>query len=247
MTPGETAVAPQYAGQELALFARAAHWKAYLADLLRPYLVGAVLEVGAGLGATTRALCDGSQRRWLCLEPDPALAAHIRQEIARGGLPACCEIRAGTVPDLPADSRFDAIAYVDVLEHIQADREELARAAQHLRAGGALVVLAPAHGWLYSPFDAAIGHYRRYTRRSLARVMPTHLERTLVRYLDSVGLLASAANRLLLRRHLPTPGQIACWDGWMVPLSRRVDPLLGFRVGKSVLGVWRALADQVAK
>jgi SAM-dependent methyltransferase len=207
---------------------------------MRPYLAGDVLEVGAGLGSTTRRLCDGSQRTWLCLEQDQAMAARVAEAVARGALPACCRARAGTLRDLPIDARFDAILYVDVLEHIEDDAAELAAAARALRPAGALIVLAPAHGWLYSPFDRAIGHYRRYTRRSLARVAPPGLRRLVLRYLDSVGLLASAGNRFVLRKSLPSARDVARWDRLMVPLSRRLDPWLGFRVGKSVLGIWRS-------
>lgn len=228
-----------YLGQELELFARAENWKDYFGTLLRPYLTGDVLEVGAGLGATTRRLCDGSQRAWLCLEPDRVMADRLREAVARGALPACCRVRAGTVRDLPPDARFDVVLYVDVLEHIEDDTVELAAAARVLRPGGVLIVLAPAHGWLYSPFDRAIGHYRRYTRGSLARVAPPGLRCLVLRYLDSVGLLASAGNRFLLRRSLPTARDIARWDRLMVPLSCRLDPWLGFRVGKTVVGIWR--------
>ena len=189
--------------------------------------MGDVLEVGAGLGSTTRHLCDGSQRTWLCLEPDAAMADRLAGAIARGELPACCRARAGTVRDLPPDARFDAILYVDVLEHVEDDAAELVAAARALRPAGALIVLAPAHGWLYSPFDRAIGHYRRYTRRSLARVAPPGLRRLVLRYLDSVGLLASAGNRFVLRKSLPTARDVARWDRLMVPLSRRLDPWLG--------------------
>jgi SAM-dependent methyltransferase len=196
--------------------------------------------VGAGLGGTTAALCDGTQRSWLCLEPDPDLVARVAADVAAGRLPGCCRILAGTVSDLPATASFDAILYVDVLEHIERDDEELASAAVRLKPGGALVVLAPAHGWLYSPFDAAIGHHRRYTRGSLRRLAPPTLIPIRLVYLDSVGLLASAANRAVLRQALPTTAQIDHWDRWMVPLSRRLDALLGFTVGKSLLGIWRA-------
>ena len=40
-------------------------------------------------------------------------------------------------------------------------------------------------------------------------------------------------------RLAPTPGQIALWDRVMVPISRLLDPVLGYRLGKSVMGVWR--------
>jgi SAM-dependent methyltransferase len=231
--------AARYPGGELALFAAARRWKAYLATLLGPLLRGVVVEVGAGLGATTAALADGRQQRWLCLEPDPGLAAALRAAVAAGRLPAYCEVQTSGLEGLSPGLRADAILYLDVLEHIADDAGELARAAAHLAPGGALVVLAPAHPWLYSAFDAAIGHHRRYTRRTLDRLAPPGLARETVRYLDSAGLLASAGNRLLLRRALPTPGQIAAWDGWLVPLSRWLDPRLGFRAGKSVLAVWR--------
>jgi SAM-dependent methyltransferase len=232
MTPG-------YVGQELHLFAQARNWKAYLAALLRPHLVGRVLEVGAGLGATTGALCDGRQTEWRCLEPDPAMARALAADVAAGRLPPCCRASAGTIADLPAASRFDAILYVDVLEHVEDDRAELAQAAARLTPEGVLVVLSPAHPWLYSPFDAAIGHWRRYTRRSLAAVAPGGLQLMSLQYLDSVGLCASAGNRLLLRRAAPTPAMISLWDRWLVPLSRRFDPWFRFRLGKSVLAVWR--------
>jgi len=228
-----------YQGKELELFAKARNWKGYLAALLRPYLKGDVLEVGAGLGATTAVLCDGTQRRWLCLEPDHEMAGRLESEIGHGRLPSCCCAMAGTVADLPASAAFDAVVYIDVLEHIEADARELAGAARRLKRGGALIVVAPAHGWLYSPFDAAIGHHRRYTKRSLTEAVPTWLEPVNLAYLDSAGLLASAANRAFLRRTLPTARQIATWDRVMIPVSRRLDPWLRFSVGKSVLGVWR--------
>jgi hypothetical protein len=58
-------------------------------------------------------------------------------------------------------------------------------------------------------------------------------------YLDSVGLLASLANRALLRQSMPTKAQIAVWDRILVPTSTVVDRLLNFTVGKSVVMVWR--------
>ena len=50
--------APFYVGTELELFQHATRWKAYYARALRRFIVGDVLEVGAGLGATSRFLCD---------------------------------------------------------------------------------------------------------------------------------------------------------------------------------------------
>ena len=233
MTGGE------YVGGELELFAEAENWKRYLKAQLGPYLAGDVLEVGAGIGGTTRALFPGDSTSWTCLEPDERLAARIRRAVEAGELGAACRVRSGVLSDLDPEERFDTILYVDVLEHIERDRAEVSAAVDRLRAGGALAVLSPAHDWLFTAFDEAIGHFRRYDRESLGELTPADARIERLRYLDSVGVAASATNRLILRSAMPTAGQIRIWDRLMVPISRVVDPLLGYRFGKSVLAVWR--------
>ena len=61
-------------------------------------------------------------------------------------------------------------------------------------------------------------------------------------YLDAAGLAASLANRLALRQSLPTASQIRIWDRAIVPISRALDPLLGFTCCKSIVVVWRTPA-----
>jgi SAM-dependent methyltransferase len=230
-----------YEGTELELFAAARNWKSYLRRRLAPYLGRSVLEVGAGNGNTTRVLCDGTADRWVCLEPDATLADRLIGSIGDGKLPDCCRVEVGTLAEMHPDNQFDTILYIDVLEHIAADQAELGQAAAHLRPGGHLVVLSPAHQWLFTPFDRAIGHHRRYTKKTLRAVSPPALSLVRLDYLDSVGMLASLGNRLLLKSSMPSAGQIAVWDRLMVPLSRLADPLLGHQLGKSVLGVWRRI------
>jgi SAM-dependent methyltransferase len=216
-------------GSELALFEKARNWKTYWRSVIAPFVHGAVLEAGAGIGANTRLLRELPHSRWTALEPDAALSAQIE---------GADEVLTGTLDDLPNERRFDTILYIDVLEHIQDDRAELKHAAAHLNDGGHVIVLSPAHNFLFTPFDSAIGHFRRYSRESLRQAAPPELAlRTLI-YLDSAGMLASLGNRLLLRRSMPTESQILTWDRVLVPLSRALDPIFAGRVGKSVVGVW---------
>jgi SAM-dependent methyltransferase len=224
-----------YEGTELEVFSHAHNWKRYWAARIRPYVRGAVLEVGAGTGVNTPLLKADDCSPWVCLEPDPVLVGELESRCRSLG----CDVHPGTLDDLPEASRFDTILYIDVLEHIENDREELRRAAGFLRAGGHLVVLAPAHQWLFSPFDAAIGHYRRYTRHTLADAAPSALTPIRLDYLDAVGVLLSLGNRVGLRQRTPGKTQVWLWDRGVVPLSRGLDPLLGYRAGKSVLAVWR--------
>jgi len=228
-----------YQGSELELFEKAKNWKAYYQSLIKDYLGQEVLEVGAGIGATTRALCSEKQSRWLCLEPDQTMGDRLQSLISNHELPSACQVRVGIVADLGAEETFDTILYIDVLEHIEDDREELKSSCAHLKPGGFLVVLSPAHQSLYTPFDAAIGHHRRYNKKTLMAVVPEGLELADLKYLDCVGATASLGNRFVLRSKIPSVKQLAVWDKLMIPVSRLVDPLLGYRAGKSVLGVWR--------
>jgi 2-polyprenyl-3-methyl-5-hydroxy-6-metoxy-1,4-benzoquinol methylase len=231
-----------YLGSELELFSQARNWKNYVRALVQPYLGTRVLEIGAGIGATTAALCSGREDRWLCLEPDVTLAARIRVGIEQGAFPRCCDVRVGTIGTLDGDAeRFDTILYIDVLEHIADDRHEVQGAVRHLIPGGHLVVVAPAHQWLYSPFDEAIGHFRRYTIRMLLDLTVAGLEPVLSRYVDAAGLGASLANRVLLRASQPSATQLRIWDRLLVPVSRAIDPVFGNRLGKSVVVVWTRL------
>lgn len=233
-----SAAAYSYPGDELDLFAHATTWKSYWAAEIAPYLRGRVLEVGAGLGANTALLAGPGVSEWLCLEPDARFVAAIEDKIARGLLPDCCHVRHGTLATARPPSPFDTVLYLDVLEHIAEDADELRAAADLLVPGGSLVVLAPAHHWLFSPFDAALGHYRRYSAGSLAALTPAGTSMTRLCYLDSAGLLLSLSN-LLLRSKCPTRSQILFWDRVVVPISRRFDRAAGYRLGKSVLAVWR--------
>jgi len=227
-----------YGGNELELFARAVTWKAYIKRRISRYIHGQVLEVGAGQGATTAVLCEGFHDLWLCLEPDRSLASRIQDKLNEAMIPACCRVQSGTIDCLAQGNMFDTILYIDVLEHIADDRTELRQAVRHLQAGGHLIILSPSHNWLYSPFDAAVGHHRRYSRKTLRRVLPEGMEEIELIYLDSVGMLASIANKWLLRNPYPSRRQIMIWDRIMITMSRFLDPCLGYRFGKSILGVW---------
>jgi SAM-dependent methyltransferase len=231
-----------YQGSELDLFQHAVNWKRYYARRLQPHIKGDVLEVGAGIGATSRFLCTSEPRSWTCLEPDPTLAGRLATVLENEPLPVPATVLRGTLADLPPESRFDTILYIDVLEHIEDDGAELRQSAGRLRPGGRIIVLAPAHGWLFSRFDQSIGHYRRYSAAMLARATPPQLQLTTAFYMDSVGMLASLANRLLLREAYPTLAQIRFWDSTLVRLSRLLDPCAGFRIGKTVIGIFVANA-----
>lgn len=229
----------KYIGEELEIFAHAQNWKQYYASLFKPYFGKCVLEVGAGLGVTTPALYDSKVTEWICLEPDKSFYELLEKKLQAGELPTACKAKLGTLADLETNDLYDTIIYIDVVEHIENDKAELQAASQHLKLGGRIILLSPAHQWLFTPFDKSIGHFRRYTRTSLSEIRPKDCIEEKIMYLDSAGMLLSLGNKLLLQQSMPTVKQIIFWDHWIIPISQVLDKILFFRLGKSVAGIWQ--------
>lgn len=227
-----------YTGTELEVFRHAKNYKQYVRQKLSPYIGQKVLEVGAGVGGTTRVFADDNYQRWLALEPDGAMVASLHEQKRRGQLPDFVEIQQGTVQDLSSEGDFDTLLYIDVLEHIEAHQAELLSASQQVAIGGYIIVLSPAFQFLYTPFDEAIGHYRRYRRSDLRDLTPDNCRVADTFYLDAVGMLASVANLLVLRSSEPSLSQIKFWDSTIIPMSRVLDPLVGFNFGRSVICIY---------
>lgn len=230
----------KYEGDELELFREARNWKRYFADELKPFIHGDVLDVGCGNGVNAEYLLNPHVRSWTFLEPDAELIAQVDSNITAplllGG-----ERLTGTTADLNGRA-FDTILYIDVVEHIRDARNEIERAFGMLRPGGHLIILAPAFNSLYSPFDQAIGHHRRYVKGTLKRDSPASAVFIQLRYLDSVGLLLSLGNTLFLHRSMPTVSQIRFWDRIIVPLSRLMDRIALHSFGRTLIGVMRKQA-----
>lgn len=229
----------KYPGQELQLFETAINWKEYFARRITKYITGKVLEVGAGIGGTTLLLNKDKAISWLLLEPDEKMSQTLQQKINTKLLPSNCKAMKGTLDSLDKNEKFDCILYIDVLEHIENDASELKKAIYHLSQGGHLIILSPAFQFLFSPFDKAIGHCRRYTRKTLSAIKPDSLMPVKVIYLDTAGFFASLLNKLLLRQQYPRKRQVQIWDRWMIPVSRITDRIFFYSFGKSILAVWK--------
>lgn len=76
--------------------------------------------------------------------------------------------------DLPfADSFFDIVVCLDVLEHIVEDGSVTLEIHRVLKPGGKFLISVPEDPKLWSAHDVAVSHVRRYTKISLIEVIDT--------------------------------------------------------------------------
>jgi SAM-dependent methyltransferase len=141
---------------------RRARILALTADL-RP---GDLLEVGCGAGML---LQEFARRGFRCTALESSSAAlKVARALARE---ANLTIEFRDAPDSDFGSRFDAVFAFDVLEHVADDRAALAAWAGWLRPGGCVVISVPAHARRWTAGDEWAGHYRRYERADLKRLV----------------------------------------------------------------------------
>ncbi len=234
----------EYSGDELETFALAKNWRKYWMGMVRGFLGSEVLEVGAGIGTVTAGLRK-PEMKWVALEPDNEMFQVLEKEFQN--VDSGVAVFGKTLSEYSGIQKFDSVLYFDVLEHIEHDSREVELACSKLNPNGYLIILVPAHQSLFSPFDTEIGHFRRYDRDSLCLLKPKNMNQVLSRYLDSGGYFLSWANSKFLAQSAPTTTQIRFWDSFVIPVSRLVDRLLGFRFGKSLLIVWQMSPSGVSK
>ncbi len=134
-----------------------------LTRVVRPPANARLLEIGCGTGHNLAML-----GRFGALEACEMDAGARDLSTARLGKP----VGDSFLPDLsayPVD-HFDAIALLDVLEHVPEDRPALEAIIKRLKPGGALLLTVPANPWMWSAHDVAHHHHRRYTKSGLARL-----------------------------------------------------------------------------
>jgi 2-polyprenyl-3-methyl-5-hydroxy-6-metoxy-1,4-benzoquinol methylase len=227
-----------YTGSELQIFKLAKNWKNYYKANISSYIQdGAVLEIGAGIGEMTRVLRPNNPNvEWVCVEPDRANVCAIRDLIQSGVIDKEIQIFEGNVENYRRDAdSFSTALFIDSLEHIEDDENTLKHISNLVKSGGAIIIIVPAHNFLYSEFDHKIGHFRRYNKRMLRNILPNSLQELSCRYIDSVGFFLSMANKLFLKSSDPTKKQILFWDTVIVPFSKILDAILGYSFGKNLI------------
>jgi SAM-dependent methyltransferase len=213
----------------------------WVLDEFDPYLTGSVLEVGAGTGTITRKLAERyPDLHVVALEP----ARNVFRDLASFAAitPNVTALRQ-TLAEMgePQGEGFDAVFYLNVLEHIADDAGELVAAANTLRPGGALLVFGPALPWLYSELDYKAGHYRRYSVDGLRKLVEqAGLRVVTARYFDALGVLPYWVVYRLLRRDSISGTSMWGYDRVIVPVSRLLQRAAPARLaGKNVILVAR--------
>jgi SAM-dependent methyltransferase len=202
-----------------------------------------ILEVGAGVGCVTRELALVAHSV-VSLEPNRTLFEELRRKTSQLSNVTCLNVtleefvRTRSSPTVPLQ-KFDSVVYINVLEHIEHDARELTLAREVLSSVGRVLIVVPAHSWLYSKVDRLSGHFRRYSRSGLtARLRQAGLRPMRLEYFDSVGLLPYLVMYKLLRSTAVSGTNAFVYSKLILPVSKVLHRLSrGRLVGKNLVAV----------
>lgn len=122
-----------------------------------------ILELGCGLGAVGVRLARMAQ--YTAAEPDDRCWSTAHERIA----PLGGEVIHGDHREVGTCREFDLVCAFEVLEHIDDDAGALAEWMPFVRPGGHMLLSVPADPAKFGPYDAMVGHFRRYTAEQLAQ------------------------------------------------------------------------------
>ena len=135
-----------------------------------PYLGRRVFEAGSGMGNLTAQLLD--RESLVVADIDER---HLRSIEKRFGHLENIKAVQGDLQDpsfyegLPGE--FDSVLCVNVLEHLDDPGVAVSEFYKATRSGGKVLILVPAHEWLFSEADTALGHRTRYTEARLRQLL----------------------------------------------------------------------------
>lgn len=205
----------------------------WIFEQIKPHLGNNVLEIGCG---------NGNFTIFLAQKCDRVTAIDLNQEyvnIAKTRLnkESKVTILQGDATKLETPNTFNTIVMLDVLEHIENDIATLRQLNTLLKPQGKLIIKVPALNYLYGEMDRAIGHYRRYNKKTLINVSKqANLTQPLIWYFNLAGIPGWWLNSKVLKRTTPPAKQVGLFNK-VVPVLNIVESIVKPPLGLSIFAV----------
>ncbi len=206
----------------------------YCLSIIKKYIAGDVLEVGAGCGSFTRNYYNKKIKNVVLTETDEKNIYTLKNKFRNFKNFEVLNLSVDKI-----DKKFNSILYFHVLEHIKDDLEEIEKAKSKLNSGGHLVFIVPASKRIYGNLDKAVGHFRRYEKEFFKKDL-LDLELLNLKHLDSIGYVLYYLNKIFFSKEtFPSNFKIFLWDKFFTPLTVIVDFIINYSFGKCIIAVYK--------
>ena len=224
---------------DLKLMEPALNYTKWIIRLINGFIGDRILEIGAGIGNTTRFLKEKTSV--VVLDKDNKCVELLNTKF---GNFENIEVIAGDISDESMiylkKHKFDTVLCINTLEHIEDDVKALNNMYNILESGGVIILVVPAMDFVYGTMDKIVGHFRRYTKNTLKnKVQGTGFKIEKQIYFNSIGLIGWYLNNKLLKISRQSKSQIFIFDRIIVPVLSRVENIIRPLFGQSLLCIGR--------
>jgi SAM-dependent methyltransferase len=213
----------------------------WMYETIKPFCRGRILEIGGGIGNISECfLADDQELVVTELQDEYCQIIHTRLA-AYSNLK---DVIAMDIVDPEFDTKFgslfgtfDTVFALNVVEHIEDHQKALANCKKLLKINGQVIILVPAFQSIFNHFDTALGHFRRYTDKTLQPVFELNDFQIVHRqYFNLIGIAGWWVSGSVLRKKVIPGGQMKLYN-FFVPVFRIIDKITNKWLGLSVIMV----------
>lgn len=223
----------------LEVIAKADRFNRWMYDQFKHQLKGEILEIGSGIGNISKLVIAEEQTITLS-DYNEEYCEELKIKFSQNK-----NVRGFLSIDLLYPDfknkyavfreRFDSIFLLNVIEHIEDDELAIKNCKYLLKKNGHLILLAPAYAWLYSRFDKQLGHFRRYSLKSLKQLLLKNNFSILSgSYFNFAGIGGWLLFGKILNQKMLSSGEMSAFNK-IVPLAKAIDKLFGKKFGLSII------------
>lgn len=217
---------------------KATNYNQWTFELFCEYIRGDVLEVGCGVGSFTKLIDDhGNFDSLYSIDISQPAIDFIKTKKFKN------KIKIECIDLINAEGSYDFILCMNVMEHVEDDKNFFRKLTGLLKKNGVLFLLVPSHMFLYSNFDKAAGHFKRYAKKDMnSAELPSGIKLIDQYYFNMIGALGYwAVYKALKSGNInDTEGEIGLFDKYIVPFSKKVLPLKA-PFGISLISIYKKI------
>lgn len=232
---------PEEGEKHLSKVRKAQDFTDWMYQEIKPYLAGNILEVGSGIGTySEKVIKDFPESNIVLSDIDQEYVDNLSAKYRNKNSIEVAKLDLNNKTDFENLSRLDkkinSIYALNVLEHVKNDILALNSLYDLLEPGGRVVVLVPAHKFLYNCIDKGVGHYRRYTKREVERkIRKTKFKMEKFFYFNSLSILGWYVNGNILKKSIVSEGAIGFFNKFVPYLKFFEKYILRKKLGISLI------------
>ncbi|MDI6778004.1 MAG: class I SAM-dependent methyltransferase [Patescibacteria group bacterium] len=206
---------------------------------IKPYIKGGILEVGSGIGTFSRKIINDFQDHKVFLSDiDPEYIKNLENTYSPNENIQAIKLDLGKSSDFEnINDKISTVIALNVLEHVKNDIDALNNIYNLLAPGGKLILLVPAHKFLFNCIDASLDHFRRYAKKELLyKISHTEFRIKKIFYFNLPAIFGWYINGNIMKKNI-SEGSVSLFDK-LVPFFKFFERyILRKKMGISLIAI----------